>query len=91
MYSLGFRVWYLHACMIQLDSRGRIVTAEISFAQKGAAAVAAKTFHGVSVHNKRGRQKFTLKVAVVDHTQQPGAVEQIEEDDIPSKAPYVCL
>ena len=71
--------------MFQLDARGRIVTAEVSFAERGAAAVAAKTFHGVSVRSKKGKEKFRLKVAVLDQTQQPGAVEQIEEDDIPSK------
>ena len=68
-----------------MDSRGRIATGEVSFAQRGAAAVAVKTFHGVYVQSRRGREEFCLKVAVLDQTQQPGAVEQIEEDDIPSE------
>lgn len=72
---------------VKLDARGGIVTAEVSFAQKGAAAVATKTFHGVSVQSRRGKDKYKLKVAVLDQTQQPGAVEQIEEDDIPKDGP----
>lgn len=77
---VGFGV-YSH---LQLDVRGRIVTAEVSFAEKGAAAIAAKRYHGVSVHSKRGGDVHTLKVAVVDRAQQPGAVQEIEEEDIPS-------
>lgn len=72
---------------VKLDTRGRIVTAEVSFSQKGAAAIAVKTYHGVSVQSKRGKEKFTLKVAIVDRSQQPEAVEQIEEDDIPRDMP----
>ncbi|XP_026193021.1 uncharacterized protein LOC34619070 [Cyclospora cayetanensis] len=70
---------------VRVDARGRTGTAEVSFAQKGAAEIAAKTFHGVYVHLKRGREKFCLKVAVVDKAQQPEAVEEIEEDEIPRK------
>ena len=46
-------------CVLQLDVRGRIVTAEVSFAEKAAAIIAADMFHGVSVHSKRGRERYT--------------------------------
>ena len=85
---------------VQMDARGRVVTAEVSYREKAAAAFAAKTFNGVyiqpkkirdnkegldevPIHLKHQQTPTRLKVSVVDKTQQPSGVQQIEESDIP--------
>ncbi|KAL8270698.1 hypothetical protein Esti_005354 [Eimeria stiedai] len=72
----------------EVDTNGGIATAEVSFAERGAAALAARAYHGVSVHPKRGGTTSTLKVAVIDRSQQPDAVVQVEEEDLPGEEPH---
>ncbi|KAL8430666.1 hypothetical protein ACSSS7_005787 [Eimeria intestinalis] len=73
--------------VVAVDTNGGIATAEVSFAERGAAALAANAYHGVSVHPKRGGTSSTLKVAVIDKGQQPDAVVQVEEEDLPTDVP----